>query len=66
MLPLPFILRFPVRIRPFAALSAAALTAVLLAGCTSGTPDSEASPSAPPVVDLCDAAAPSGDASDAV
>ncbi|MET0781308.1 MAG: FKBP-type peptidyl-prolyl cis-trans isomerase, partial [Microbacterium sp.] len=44
----------------------AALTAVLLAGCTSGTPDSEASPSAPPVVDLCDAAAPSGDASDAV
>jgi FKBP-type peptidyl-prolyl cis-trans isomerase len=55
-----------VRIRPIAVLSAAALSAVLLAGCSSaGTPDS--SPSATtPVVDLCSAAAPSGDASDAV
>jgi peptidylprolyl isomerase len=55
-----------VRIRPLAALSAAALSAVLLAGCASGAPDSDPSPSAPPVVDLCTAAAPSGDASDAV
>jgi len=55
-----------VRIRPLAALSVAALSAVILAGCASSAPDAETSPSAPPVADLCDSAAPSGAASDAV
>jgi hypothetical protein len=55
-----------VRIPPIAALSVVALSAVLLAGCTGTTPDAEESPTGPPVVDLCDAAAPSGAASDAV
>jgi hypothetical protein len=64
--PFPSVLRFTVRIRPFAALSAVALSAVLLAGCSSASPEAETSPSAPPVADLCDAAAPSGAASDAV
>lgn len=64
--PFPFILRFTVRIRPLVALSAVALSAVLLAGCSSSAPEADASPSASPVVDLCSAAAPSGDASDAV
>lgn len=54
------------RIRPFAALSAVALSAILLAGCSSASPEADASPSAAPVVDLCTAAAPSGDASDSV
>jgi peptidylprolyl isomerase len=64
--PFPFVLRFTVRIRPLAALSAAALSAVLLAGCAGGgSPDATGSPT-PEVADLCDAAAPSGDASDAV
>ncbi|GAA3206224.1 FKBP-type peptidyl-prolyl cis-trans isomerase [Microbacterium terregens] len=54
------------RIRPFAALSVAALSAVLLAGCASGAPEGSASPSGPPVVDLCEATAPSGAASEAV
>ena len=54
------------RIRPLAALSAAALSAVLLAGCSSSAPDTETSPSAPPTADLCAAAAPAGAASDAV
>ena len=64
--PLPSVLRFTVRIRPLVALSAVALSAVVLAGCATSAPDTDASPSAPPVVDLCTAAAPSGDASDAV
>jgi peptidylprolyl isomerase len=55
-----------VRIPPIAALSVVALSAVLLTGCTGTTPDAEESPTGPPVVDLCDAAAPSGAASDAV
>lgn len=54
------------RIPPIAALSVVALSAVLLTGCTGTTPDAEESPTGPPVVDLCDAAAPSGAASDAV
>ena len=54
------------RIRPLVALSAVALSAVLLAGCSSSAPDADASPSPSPVVDLCSAAAPAGDASDAV
>ncbi|MCR2764750.1 FKBP-type peptidyl-prolyl cis-trans isomerase [Microbacterium sp. zg.B48] len=53
------------RIRPLAALSVAALSALLLAGCASGTPDDSASPSAS-VVDLCEAKAPSGAAAEAV
>jgi hypothetical protein len=64
--PLPSILRFTVRIRPLVALSAVALSAVVLAGCASSAPDADVSPSGPPVVDLCTAAAPAGDASDAV
>ena len=63
--PFFFDLRFIVRIRPLA-LSAVALSAVLLAGCSSSAPEADASPSGPPVVDLCTAAAPAGDASDAV
>jgi len=55
-----------VRIRPFAALSAVALSAVLLAGCAAATPEAEVSPTGPPPVDLCDAAAPSGAASESV
>ncbi len=55
-----------VRFRPIAALSAAAVTAFLLAGCASGPgPDSEASPD-PTIADLCAAAVDSGAASDAV
>ena len=54
------------RIRPFAALSAVALSAVLLAGCAAATPEAEVSPTGPPLVDLCDAAAPSGAASESV
>jgi peptidylprolyl isomerase len=51
-----------VRIRPLAALSALALSAILLAGCAgSGGSDASADANA-----LCDAAAPSGKASDAV
>ncbi len=54
------------RIRPLAALSVAALSAVILAGCASSAPDAETSPSAPPTADLCATAAPAGAASDAV
>lgn len=51
------------RIRPLAALSALALSALVLAGCSgSGSPDPSASGDAA----LCAAAAPSGDASKAV
>lgn len=55
------------RIRPLALLSAAAVSAVLLAGCSASAPDEDASPSATAApVDLCDAAAPSGAASDSI
>lgn len=64
--PFPFVMRFPVRIRPIAALSAVALSAVLLAGCTAAEPDAEVSPTGPPAADLCEAAAPSGAASESV
>lgn len=51
------------RIRPLAALSALALSAIVLAGCSgSGTPDASASGTG----SLCDVAAPSGDASESV
>ncbi|MCT9002020.1 FKBP-type peptidyl-prolyl cis-trans isomerase [Microbacterium memoriense] len=60
-------MRFLVRLRPFAALSVAAVAAVLLAGCAGGGEDS-ATPSATGGVagDLCSAAAPSGDISDGI
>src|SRR6478609_8963344 len=66
--PLPFISRFPVRIRPIAALSAAALTALLLAGCSSAAPDASPTPSATEssAADLCASAAPSGSVSEGV
>lgn len=58
--------RITVRIRPLAVLSAAALSAVILAGC-SGSAAPSASPTATDAaVDLCSAAAPSGAASEAV
>jgi peptidylprolyl isomerase len=54
-----------VRIRPFAALSVAAASVLILAGCASGSPD--ASPSATgDASDLCSSAAPTGAASEAV
>ncbi len=52
------------RIRPLAALSVAALSAMLLAGCSGAAP--QASPTATAGADLCSAAAPSGAASEAV
>lgn len=52
------------RIRPLAALTLAAVSAVLLAGCASAAPS--ASPSASAGSDLCSAAAPSGAAAEAV
>jgi peptidylprolyl isomerase len=55
-----------VRIRPIAALSAAALSVALLTGCSSAAPDSSASPTGPTPADLCGAAAPSGAASESV
>lgn len=55
------------RIRPLAALSVAALSVLLLAGCSGASePDASSSPSGTAAADLCDAAAPSGAASDAV
>lgn len=55
------------RIRPLAALSVAALSAVLLAGCsTPSEPDASASPSASAAVDLCDAQVDSGPETESV
>ncbi len=54
-----------VRLRPIAALSIAALSALLLAGC-SGSADDAASPTATVAADLCSAAAKPGDASDSI
>ncbi|KQZ82206.1 peptidylprolyl isomerase [Microbacterium sp. Root166] len=54
------------RIRPLAALSVAALSAVLLAGCT-GQPEPEATPTnTTAAADLCSVAAPSGAVSDSI
>nr|WP_246367259.1 FKBP-type peptidyl-prolyl cis-trans isomerase [Microbacterium marinum] len=50
--------------RPLAALSAAAVSALLLAGCASG--EAAPSPSGTAAANLCDAAAASGSASDSV
>ncbi|GAB2696323.1 peptidylprolyl isomerase [Microbacterium marinum] len=52
------------RLRPLAALSAAAVSALLLAGCASG--EAAPSPSGTAAANLCDAAAASGSASDSV
>lgn len=54
------------RIRPLAALSVAALSALLLAGCSGSGADANPSASSTPSADLCSAAAPSGAASEAV
>lgn len=57
------------RLRPLAALSAAAVSVLLLAGCSgAGAPDASGTPSGPatPAADLCAAQAASGAASDAV
>jgi peptidylprolyl isomerase len=54
-----------VRIRPIAALSAAAVAALLLAGCSS-SPTPTASPSASAAADLCSSVASGGDAVKAV
>ena len=52
------------RLRPLAAPSAAAVSALLLAGCASG--EAAPSPSGTAAANLCDAAAASGSASDSV
>ncbi|MEV8266559.1 FKBP-type peptidyl-prolyl cis-trans isomerase [Microbacterium sp. NPDC076911] len=55
------------RIRPFAAASVAALSIVLLAGCTSTTDaETDASTSTDTATDLCSAAVSSGSATDAL
>ena len=55
------------RLRPFAALSAVALSAILLAGCSgSGGGDATPSASASGSADLCSSAAPSGAVSDGI
>ena len=56
------------RIRPLAALSAAALSVLLLAGCASTEPDTEPTPTETEAsaADLCASAAPSGSISEAV
>lgn len=54
------------RIRPLALLSVAALSGLLLAGCTSAPSGSQESPSATAAADLCSAKVPAGDASDSV
>ena len=53
------------RLRPLAALSAVALSAILLAGCSGGG-GGDASPSASAAADLCSSAAPSGAVSDGI
>jgi hypothetical protein len=56
-----------VRTRPLAALSVAALSAVLLAGCAdSAAPDAEPTPTGTTAVDLCDAQVESGAATESV
>lgn len=54
------------RIRPLAALSVAALSAVLLAGCSGATPEASPSPTGTAAADLCAAVAPSGEASESI
>lgn len=52
------------RLRPLAALSVAAVSLVLLAGCSGGDPSPTAAATTP--ADLCSSAAPSGAVSDAI
>ncbi|MFT3798579.1 FKBP-type peptidyl-prolyl cis-trans isomerase [Microbacterium sp.] len=62
-------MRSSVRLRPFAALSVAAVSALLLAGCSGlggGGATASADPTETAAVDLCDAAAASGPVSEAV
>lgn len=54
------------RLRPFAALSVAAAAAVLLAGCAGGGGDAATPSASASVVDLCDAQAASGEASESI
>lgn len=54
------------RLRPFAALSVAAVSAVLLAGCAGVDGPAEPSPTSSAAADLCEAAAAPGDASNAI
>lgn len=54
------------RIRPLAALSVAALSAVLLAGCSGAAPEASPSPTGTGSADLCGAMAPSGEASESI
>ena len=55
------------RLRPLAALSAVALSAILLAGCSGGGGgDASPSASASAAADLCSSAAPSGAVSDGI
>ena len=54
------------RLRPFAALSVAAVSAVLLAGCSGLGGPADPSPTSSGAADLCDAAVAPGDASNAV
>ncbi len=55
------------RLRPLATVSIAAVSALLLAGCTGlGGPSPSASPTGQGAADLCDAMAPSGEASEAI
>ncbi|MFH8250900.1 FKBP-type peptidyl-prolyl cis-trans isomerase [Microbacterium sp. B2969] len=54
------------RTRPLALLSVAALSALILAGCSASPSESEASPSASASADLCSAQVASGAASEAV
>lgn len=53
------------RLRPLAALSAAVVSTLLLAGCA-GAADGTATPSVTAAADLCSAAAPSGSISDGI
>ena len=54
------------RTRPLALLSLAALSALLIAGCTPAPPDAESSPTPTAAADLCGAMVDSGAASEAV
>jgi FKBP-type peptidyl-prolyl cis-trans isomerase len=59
-------MRFSVRIRPLAAVSVAALSVALLAGCSSTGADPEASPTASAAADLCESVVDSGAAVESV
>lgn len=54
------------RLRPFAALSVAAVSAVLLAGCASDSPDADPTATDDAATSICDSAVPSGSVSEAI